>query len=706
MKIAAKAARTQLINFHVIRYYCSKKCLSKNRKESCERLIPRFSSALFPFFRETEHYVTCFGCGRRHRECRRVIRGGPFSLWRCHPRGFGYETAWATREATIPNMSHTHVLGLLLPVSMCVKFQPMDKISYLLPTRSPAVIAIAVVVSLLMCGCPRIENYFDKVQSEIERGPAKEKQSREIDAMTHFSYAQILALEGRRGQAIEELLSALDSDPDSAYVRTVLAYNLIEEGRLLEAQGWAEEAVELDPRNAEAYYVLGLVLIERDKLAAAEEKLSRAARLAPDNAEYVIQLADVLLQQGDIDQALLALEDFAKSHPRALMVRYYVAAILRRSGDTDEAASRYRGIIKISSSFYPALYDLMRLEAKRDRPDKAIETGYALIGFFPSDSDSRKLLAKLLINTGREEEALQVLEGGKAVGKPDATWSLRKGFILLDLDRIEQARAEFESALQIEPQSTGAIYGLGLVEMKAGNEMEALSYLESVPPDSNLYLSSRRQIIISALKKGDTEQARTVADDLYSRRSQNLKVIMLYTWTLRHTGDHRRAEQIIKRTLQMFPDREGLWLERALNYTAWGKNDKAVATMQEYLDDHPRSAAALNFIGYTWAEQGIKLDEAEKLIKKALELSPDSGYIMDSLGWVYFQKGDYEKALKWLNKAYKAAGADSEILLHLGDCYRAMNETSKSREFYKRALEEAVSPSLRAKIKGRLEDVR
>jgi tetratricopeptide (TPR) repeat protein len=114
----------------------------------------------------------------------------------------------------------------------------------------------------------------------------------------------------------------------------------------------------------------------------------------------------------------------------------------------------------------------------------------------------------------------------------------------------------------------------------------------------------------------------------------------------------------------------------------------------------------LNFIGYTWAEQGIKLDEAEDMVRRALKLSPNAGYIMDSLGWIYYQKKDYEKALEWLKKADKAQGPDAEILFHLGDCYRALGREDKARESYRQAIGESVSPALRGRIKSRLEEVR
>ncbi|MBF0525208.1 MAG: tetratricopeptide repeat protein, partial [Deltaproteobacteria bacterium] len=96
---------------------------------------------------------------------------------------------------------------------------------------------------------------------------------------------------------------------------------------------------------------------------------------------------------------------------------------------------------------------------------------------------------------------------------------------------------------------------------------------------------------------------------------------------------------------------------------------------------------ALNYIGYTYAEQGIKLDEAEQLIKKAASLDPDNGYITDSLGWVYYQKGDLDKAQTQLERAYQLVNDDPTITEHLGDIYLKKGLHKKALEMYKKAVE-------------------
>jgi tetratricopeptide (TPR) repeat protein len=108
--------------------------------------------------------------------------------------------------------------------------------------------------------------------------------------------------------------------------------------------------------------------------------------------------------------------------------------------------------------------------------------------------------------------------------------------------------------------------------------------------------------------------------------------------------------------------------------------------MKVILEINPDHADSLNYIGYTYAEQGIKLDEAMNLIQRALELKPNSGYIIDSLGWVYFQKGLYDEAANHLEKAAKLTPNDPTINEHLGDAYFRKKKYTNALEHYKRAL--------------------
>jgi Tfp pilus assembly protein PilF len=109
--------------------------------------------------------------------------------------------------------------------------------------------------------------------------------------------------------------------------------------------------------------------------------------------------------------------------------------------------------------------------------------------------------------------------------------------------------------------------------------------------------------------------------------------------------------------------------------------------MKSVLALDPKDANALNYIGYTYADLGRNLQEAERLVKSAMEYKPNDGYITDSLGWVYYKQGRYQEALTVLKQAVELVPDDPVILEHLGDTYLKLNQPDKALESYEKALQ-------------------
>jgi len=134
-------------------------------------------------------------------------------------------------------------------------------------------------------------------------------------------------------------------------------------------------------------------------------------------------------------------------------------------------------------------------------------------------------------------------------------------------------------------------------------------------------------------------------------------------------------------------------------YEKTGRYREAIAEMEKVLKIDPDNAEALNFIGYTYADRGINLEQAEQMIKKALTLKPGSGYIVDSLGWVYFRQERINEAISSLQEAAAALPEDAAIAEHLGDAYAKAGQRDKALDVYRKALKlNSGSDSLRRKI--------
>jgi tetratricopeptide (TPR) repeat protein len=119
------------------------------------------------------------------------------------------------------------------------------------------------------------------------------------------------------------------------------------------------------------------------------------------------------------------------------------------------------------------------------------------------------------------------------------------------------------------------------------------------------------------------------------------------------------------------------------------KFDESSALIMTILDKDPKNAHAWNFLGYSLLVRGEKMDVAYDYIKKALAISPEDGYIRDSLGWYYYKKGDVKKALNELNFALKKVPDDIEILKHLALIHEDMKDFAKARGYLENALKHA-----------------
>ena len=108
--------------------------------------------------------------------------------------------------------------------------------------------------------------------------------------------------------------------------------------------------------------------------------------------------------------------------------------------------------------------------------------------------------------------------------------------------------------------------------------------------------------------------------------------------------------------------------------------------MRTVISLDPKHANALNYLGYTYADLRLNLDEAERLIKEALKYKPNDGYITDSLGWVYYKKGKFDIALKYLKKAIELVPDDPIMLEHLGDAYLKLDDKPNALKSYQKSL--------------------
>jgi tetratricopeptide (TPR) repeat protein len=136
------------------------------------------------------------------------------------------------------------------------------------------------------------------------------------------------------------------------------------------------------------------------------------------------------------------------------------------------------------------------------------------------------------------------------------------------------------------------------------------------------------------------------------------------------------------------PENPAIQFRMGVLYDKMGNKEASIGRLKKTLALTPDDAQALNYLGYTYAEMGINLDEAEKYLTRAISLKPGDGFILDSLGWVYYRQKRYDEAVKNLERSLTLITDDPTVMGHLADAYAAKREWKKALNLYRKILKQ------------------
>ena len=267
-------------------------------------------------------------------------------------------------------------------------------------------------------------------------------------------------------------------------------------------------------------------------------------------------------------------------------------------------------------------------------------------------------------------------------------------------------------SLYMRPEFTPADILLGEMLNRNGKHHQAITHFSKIKAKSAYFLFAQFNLATTLQNIEKTEDAVSLLENIIQNNPEEYRPYI-------HIGDLKRslkkwgeAIKAYSRALQLKTSTENsdwiLYYSRGIAYEQSKNWDQAEADFLKALELSPNQPFVMNYLGYAWAEQGIKLTEANELIVKAVEQRPRDGYIADSLGWVLYQSGDYKRAVPELERAVQLRPNDATINDHLGDAYWKVGRKLEARFQWDKAksmkLDASHLESINQKLKQGLED--
>ena len=410
-------------------------------------------------------------------------------------------------------------------------------------------------------------------------------------------------------------------------------------------------------------------------------------RFNPLDDEAALLLSTIYYDEDKTDEAIVMLKKVLDRDPYQVMANYYLAKTYRKIENYDEAIEYYKRTVEIRPYFETALTELGIIYEFKGMDDEAIELYEKILYFHTYNTAIIDKLAQIYVRKQNYDKALEnyLKLGRHAIG--DTNVKLKIALIYYKMKDYANAKGELNKLITLQKANYEAVYYLGIITEEEKLLDDALDIFDEIPDSSSFYIDAQiRKAIIFERQKNLDKSVKLIKGLIAETPDQRERLYGILSTLYENAKEYGNSIDALK-TLLKDDDKNIYYLFRiGVLYDKLGDVDKSLEKMHKVLFYDPENANALNYIGYTYADQGIKLNLAEDYINKALKLKPGDGYITDSLGWLYFKKGKLKEAAIKLEEAVELAPDDPVIIEHLGDVYYGLNEKDKALEQYERSL--------------------
>jgi tetratricopeptide (TPR) repeat protein len=443
---------------------------------------------------------------------------------------------------------------------------------------------------------------------------------------------------------------------------------------------------EIEPASAHSLQVLAATLVAAkrvDEAAPVLEKLFAAEGVSRENA--FMQANRLLGGSADKAANLRVIRRLAAKYPDLPQAHFAVAQAALIAGDDAAAVAAAREAQKLRPEWELAVLLEAQVLQKRSNAEAAKRLG-SFIEAYPNSREARLSYARLLVLEKRLPEARKQFEAVAASNPKNAEVIYAVGLLAFQVKDYAAAEDYMKRVLGLNHRDPeGVRYLLGQIAEEQKHWPRAVEWYESIQ-DGDHVMPARMRTANAIAKQGRLDEARAflrrVAEENPGEQAQ---LTVTEAQLLRDAQRPADAFDLLSQALAKTPEQPDLLYDLALTAEKLERFDLLEKHLRDLIRIKPDHAHAYNALGYSFAERNLRLPEARKLIERALEISPEDYFIIDSLGWVLYREGDLKGAARELRRAY-AGRPDAEIGAHLGEVLWVMGERDEARRIWDESL--------------------
>lgn len=551
---------------------------------------------------------------------------------------------------------------------------------------------------------------------------------------------------GRIREAVQVSQDQIKKNPNDVEAHTLLAriyyrslgnlQNSAQTQMVQLATAEYETLVRLQPNNVENHLLLGQLYEIAHDSVKAEAQFKAAQGLDSSSEEALLNMARLYSEQGDIQRVVTTLSSLPISD-RTARIEFALGASYDQLKQPKNAAEAYRRALDIESDNLDAQRGLANALLADGQMDKALKQFQEIIAAEPQDAQSYVRIAEIQRRGGHYEEALATLKKAKALVPDSEELTFNEALTLDALGRYDEAEkaltdrlttaAKTDNSYTDGERSNRAIFldRLGMLYREQSKTQQAIdTYAQMIALGGEFAPRGYQGQVDTYRDAHDMAKATATADAAYKALPADRDIQRMYGGQLADTGQADRGVAMIKALLNGKDDRDTYltltqvdvrlkrWadasaaLDKAEAITLKPEDklyiyflrgtmadrqkqyDAAEAQFRKVLALDANNAQALNYLGYMLADHNLKLQESVSLLKRAVELDPQNGSYLDSLGWAYFKTSQYAQAEDLLLKAQSRLPTEAAIHDHLGEVYEKQGKLKMAATQWERAVAE------------------